>query len=148
MELPGIRIIREEETRTARIRLWHNGIVLQVYKKGVEVEGDDILDNVNVFWRITGGLKLPFIFVPEEDVVITRDAREVGSMSERNGSPVKAVALIAPNIAYRLLADFYMRFHKPVLPYKVFSKLNEDVIKFLLPFVPAEFSPETYVTEQ
>lgn len=136
-------ILRESETLTARIYLLDCGVVRQVYKKDAVVEGEHIYENVRAFRKITNDLRLPFLFTPEENVTITKEAREFGSADETK-SPVKAVAIMAPNMAYRLLADFYMRFHKPRLPYKVFTKNEDDAIAWLLQFVPEEFNAEHF----
>ncbi len=41
-----------------------------------------------------------------------------------------ATAVVVDTLAYKLIANFYLKFNKPKRPYKVFSK-EEEAIKWL-----------------
>ncbi|TND07792.1 MAG: hypothetical protein FD123_2943 [Bacteroidetes bacterium] len=85
-----------------------------------------------VFLRITGGEKHPFLFESEGSLWYTREGREFASHIEHK-QPFLAVAMVAESLAFRLIADFYGRFYKPKMPYKVF-KTREEALDWLKTF--------------
>jgi hypothetical protein len=48
--------------------------------------------------------------------------------------PFSAVAMFAPTLGYRLIAEFYGRLYKPAAPYEVFKE-KEAAIKWLKTFL-------------
>jgi hypothetical protein len=53
-------------------------------------------------------------------VVITKEARDHSAELEKT-YPGIASAVIADNLAYKIIANFYLKVNKPKTPYKVFN---------------------------
>ena len=65
-----------------------------------------------------------------ENVNITKEARD-NAVKIEDQSSLGASAVIVNNLAYKLIANFYMRFNKPKRPFKTFSN-EKDAIEWLL----------------
>ncbi len=42
-------------------------------------------------------------------------------------TPISCTVVYVNNLAYKIIADFYMKFNKPKNPYKVFNKFENGV---------------------
>jgi hypothetical protein len=67
-----------------------------------------------------GNTKRPFLFNAFNDVVITKEARDHSAELEKT-YPGIASAVIADNLAYKIIANFYLKVNKPKTLYKVFN---------------------------
>lgn len=122
-----LNIIKEIDSKEANIALKSNGIVYVLFKNDCVLDVDlqfRLLDSYN---EITGGKLMPFIFLAAENVTITKEARD-NATSLESISPLGASAAIVTNLAYKLIANFYMRLNKPKRPFKTFSNEEEAVI--------------------
>lgn len=97
-----------------------NGIVYVAYNDGAEVGLEMKREMHTSFLKITGGTKMPFLFTNKGAYWITKDAREFARKIEPK-QPFTAVAYWAPTLGIRLMAEFYGKFYKPEVPYKVFG---------------------------
>ena len=111
-----------------RVEIWlDEGIVNVVYLDGAEITPSIKEEMHHIFMEITGGVKHPFVFESEGSLWYTREGREYAREIEPK-QPYLAVAMIAPHLGFRLLAEFYARIYKPEVPYKVFKTRNEALI--------------------
>lgn len=83
----------------------------------------------DVFRTITGNKKTGFIFEAGDNLLIRKEARDNAVKIEAE-TPVKATAVVANNLAYRLIANFYVKVQKPMGVYKVVSS-KEEAVKWL-----------------
>ncbi len=97
-----------------------DGIVNVVYADGAEVGRELKQEMHQAYLKITGGKKMPFLTTNKGAFWITKDARDFARKIEPK-QPFKAVAYWAPTLGIRLLAEFYGKFYKPEVPYKVFG---------------------------
>lgn len=109
-----------------------NGIVHVVYQDGADIGMEIKREMHKAFLELTGGLKMPFLYTNRGSFWISKDAREYARKIEPQ-QPFRAVAYVAPNLAIRLMADFYGKFYKPEVPYKVFGK-EDDAVEWLKQF--------------
>lgn len=112
------------------ISLDTRGIVHVKYLKGQIVDKEDKQEELEANLTITNGEKHPFLFSFEPFVTITKEAKELSIKIEEQ-QPYLAVAVVVQNLAYQLMADFYFKFYKPKIAYKVF-KSEEKAIVWLL----------------
>ena len=56
-------------------------------------------------------------------MVITKEARDHSAELEKT-YPGIASAVIADNLAYKIIANFYLKLNKPKTPYKVFNNID------------------------
>jgi hypothetical protein len=120
------KIIRIPE---ADIRLRHDDIVHVHYNEGTTIDVPLQLRMLEKFNEICEGKKLPFLFEAMDYVTVTREAK-VNAIKMEDLTPVKATAILAPNLAYKLLAEFYIKVNKPKGNFKIFRK-HEDAIEWL-----------------
>ena len=129
-----IEIVKEIHVPEADILMRADGIVHVLYKKNVTLDIELQMKMFHLFKELTGNVKHPFVFSALEGVVVTKEARDNAIVIE-DESPVSAVAVIADNLAYRLIANFYLKVNKPKNPYKVFKKMDE-ALAWLQQFKP------------
>lgn len=111
-----------------RVEIWiEDGIVNVLYLDGAEITPEIKQEMHLVFLEITGGKNHPFIFESAGALWYTKEGREYARDIEHK-QPYLAVAMIAPGLGFRLLADFYARLYKPEKPYKVFKTRDEALL--------------------
>lgn len=122
--------LKEIDCKEANIAFKSNGIVYVLFKDDCVLDVDlqfRLLDSYNA---ITEGRLTPFIFLAAQNVTITKEARD-NATSLESISPLGASAAIVTNLAYKLIANFYMRLNKPKRPFKTFSN-EEEAVEWLL----------------
>jgi hypothetical protein len=127
--------VKEIKVAEATLRLRTDGIVHVIFHSHVTLDIPLQLKMLELYQQLTKGKKTPFLFSAMEGVVVTKEARD-NAITLEEQSPVSAVAVIADNLAYRIIANFYLKINKPKSPYKVFKKV-EDAIKWLEQFKSA-----------
>jgi hypothetical protein len=121
--------LKEIDSKEANITLKSNGIVYVIFKDDCVLDVDLQFRLLDLYNEITGGKLTPFIFLAAQNVTITKEARE-NATSLESISPLGASAAVVNNLAYKLIANFYMKLNKPKRPFKTFS--NEvDAVKWL-----------------
>lgn len=127
-------IINRLEIPEAIIRLRRDGIVHVTFRRDTVFDVVVQMNMLKLNNQITDGKKSYFIYDGEENVSITKEARD-NAVKIEDLSPTAGSAVIANNLAYRMVANFYVKFNKPKTPFKVVSTLEEAVawIKTLPP---------------
>jgi hypothetical protein len=110
------------DTEAAIVHLRTDGIVHITFKEGTEIDVALQDKMIKVYLEICGGIKRPFLYSGIGDVSITKEGREYSKQLE-DVFPAIATAIIADNIAYKLIANFYLNVNKPRTPYKVFNDI-------------------------
>ncbi len=123
-------IVKEIDEQEFNLKLKSDGIVYVLFKENTVL--DIPLQNkmLKCYIEITGNKLTPFLFEAEDGLIVTKEARDNAIVMEES-SPCMAMAVIVSNIAYAMIANFYLKFNRPKRPYKVFSK-KEDGAKWLL----------------
>ncbi|MBK7669618.1 MAG: hypothetical protein IPJ32_21160 [Sphingobacteriaceae bacterium] len=67
------------------------------------------LKMADAFNEIANGIPSFFIFTAGEGVHITKEARD-NALKLEDSTPIKASAVIADNLAYRIIANFFLKF--------------------------------------
>lgn len=124
-----IQIVKAIDYKSFTISLKSNGIVYVLFKDHCTIDVA-LQTKLQEFYRdITGGKLMPFIFLAAEYVSVTKEAKE-NAIHIEDKSMVGATAIIVNNLAYKLIASFYLKVNKPKRPYKVFSN-ESDAVKWL-----------------
>lgn len=119
-----IVILKEVDIPEALIRLRSDGIVHVHYKQNVTIDIETREMMRELYRELAPNKKLHYIFSAASGVSFTKEARE---NSGAENSPIASYAIIANNLAYKLVANFFLRVTKPKAPYKVFSDFDEAV---------------------
>ena len=108
------------------VLLRRDGIVHVTFRKGSVLDLELQMKLLNINIKITDGKKSFIIYEAEDNVTITKEARDNATKIEHL-APIKGSAVVAHNLAYRLIANFYMQFNKPKTPYKVFETFDKGI---------------------
>lgn len=119
-------IAKVTEIKGMKMELYNDGIVHLTYLQGHTIDIDDKKAELKANLEITNGVKHPFLFSFEPFVIITKEAKEYSIKIELE-QPFLAVAVVVDNLAYQIMADFYFKFYKPKVAYKVFKSENKAI---------------------
>ncbi|MDH5542455.1 MAG: hypothetical protein OEY64_05780 [Nitrospinota bacterium] len=113
-------------TDTVDIWLDENGIIWMVDHKGAEERIEHARENVATVWKASGGIKRPVLIDIRQLKSITREAREyyAGEEVANFGS---SVALLTSSPATKVIGNFFLKFNKPTLPFRIFTSELEAV---------------------
>ena len=121
-----VHIIKEIDLKEANISLRSDGIVYVFFKENCVLDVDLQTRMLEFYHEVTGGKMTPFLFMADKGVTLTKEARDNAIRVEEQ-TPCSVNAVVVTNLAYKLIANFYMQFNKPLRPYKVFSNKGEAV---------------------
>jgi hypothetical protein len=124
ISISQIITLKEINTPEARIKLRSDGIVHVHYKKNVVIDSETQVSMRAHFQELAPGKRLKYIFSADAGVTFTKEARE-NSVNSQHDSPIAAYAILANNVAYRIIANFYLKVNKPRVPYKMFAEMEE-----------------------
>ncbi|MBL7882715.1 MAG: hypothetical protein JNL69_01495 [Bacteroidia bacterium] len=108
------------ETSIAVISVDENGIGHQYFKDNTVLDIPEQLENLEVIKTVTEMKPTPFVISAGKNVIITKEARD-NAISIEPLSPINASAIVVQNLAYRLIAEFFIKVQKPKMPYKIFT---------------------------
>lgn len=121
---------KEIITKTVRLRLLSAGIIHYTYLPNSEVDEVEHQINHNATIELVGtDKKHPVLVDGDEFINITTEARKLIRKLEHI-IPVNARALVIKSLSQRILANFYIHFHKPIVPTKIFNNY-EDAFQYL-----------------
>lgn len=125
----SVVVLKRVEIQEALIILRSDGIVHVHYKKNTTLDIELQSRMRDLFIELTGGKKSPFIFSADEGFTLTKEARENADSFKKN-PVISSYAIIADNLGYRMIANFYLKINKPITPYKIFQN-SEDAVQWL-----------------
>jgi hypothetical protein len=123
------KIIKQIKLPEASLSLRDDGIILVFYNNGTILDVPLQLRMADAFNEIADHKKSLFIFEAGENVIVTKEARE-NALKLEASTPILASAVIAHNLAYRLIANFFLKVQKPEGQYKVVAN-KEEALKWL-----------------
>lgn len=115
----GISYTPNEQSKTAFIQVI-DGIIYATYLKGSEITIEVKKEHHRLYKELAELKNMPLLLTIEEDVVISKETREFARKIEPK-QPFTACAVVVSSLPYRILANFYHVFHKPLKPFKVFN---------------------------
>ncbi len=126
---PANNVVREIDLPAAYVRLRRDGIIHVHYKKNSTLDPALQASMRTVFHELAAGTPRCFIFSAEEGFAMTKEARE-NFRTMRSGSPIRAYAIVASNLAQRIIANFFLTMYRPSILARVF-KTSEDGAEWL-----------------
>jgi hypothetical protein len=116
-------VVRQIELPEADICLRKDGIVHVHYKKNTTLDVE-LQQSMRIKYReLTGSVPSKFIFTADEGFLLTKEARE--SSRSFKDPFIVAYAVIANNLAYRIIANFFLKVNKPEVPFKLFASIKD-----------------------
>jgi hypothetical protein len=121
---------KEILTNTVRLRLLSNDIIHYTYLPNSEIDETEHQINHNALVELIGnGEKRSVLIDSDEFINITPEARKLIRTLE-SIVPISSRALVIESLNQRILANFYIRFYKPIVPTKIFNNY-EDALQWL-----------------
>lgn len=130
MALKNDDIVQTISLQSMILCLDKQSIVHIRYLEGQIIDVKEKIEEKRALLEITKGEKHLILISFESYVTVTKEAKEYSILVEPE-QPFLAVAIIVENLAYQLLADFYFKFYKPKVAYKVF-KSEAKAIEWLI----------------
>ena len=121
--------VKTVEIDEAIISLRADNIVNVHFKEGIDIDIELQSRLYGIYQDICGDNKLPFLFTANEFCSVTEEAKEYAIEMESE-YPGLGTAIVAHNLAYQIIANFYLKVKKPKTPFKVFRK-EETAVKWL-----------------
>jgi hypothetical protein len=121
-----VKIIKEIKINEATVSLRDDGIVDVLFNRNVILDVPLQMLLLNIYQEITERKKHPFLFEAFEGVKVTREAK-LNALRIEDEAPGSAYAVVASNIGYYIIANFYLKVKRPKMPFRVFSKKEEAV---------------------
>lgn len=119
-------IIKQIKIPEATVTLLENDIVHVYYHNKTVLDIQLQKRMADLFNEITGTKKSHFIFEAGEEVTITKEARD-NALKLEDSTPILASAVIANNLAYRIIANFFLKVQKPKGEYRVVASFQEAI---------------------
>lgn len=119
-----VKIIKQIKHPEATLSLREDGIVHVFYHDHVVLDVPLQLRMAEAFNLIADSKSTYFIFEAGENVHVTKEARD-NALKLEDSTPILASAVIANNLAYRMIANFFLKVQKPKGKYKVVANIEE-----------------------
>jgi hypothetical protein len=118
-------VIKKNETDALEISMCSDDIMRVMFKKNTEIEPPIFKEMFEKFNVMIEGKKYPYIyFVEDSSVIFTNEGREYSKQNEL-AFPKICNAFVVKSLAHKLIANFYLKFNKPVYPSKVFNNMAD-----------------------
>ncbi len=120
------RLVKIIEDPEFILGLRDDGIVHVYYKSNTIIDVDmqnKVRDNA---FKLTNDKKHPCLFEAGDYVSLTKEAR-ANAIKNEDDFPALASAVLVQNLAYKMIADFYYKVHKPKQAFKVFRNIDEAI---------------------
>ncbi len=127
-ETKNYNYLKEIVTNTIRLRLLDNGIIHYTYLPNVEV--DDIQHQINheaLLKLVDSDKKHPALLDGDDFANVTPEGRRLVRELEPL-IPVSARAMVIKQLGHRIAGNFYIKFHKPIIPTRIFNSHEEAII--------------------
>lgn len=129
--MSSFSVTKKTETHTACIHLCSDGIVRILFKRNSVITVPELKANNVALNELVMENKYAFLYYTEDDTVThSNDARAYGKQNE-NAVPRLCTAVVVNSLAHKLVANFYLKFNKPSIPFKVYN-LMDDAEKWCL----------------
>ena len=127
-----LRIIKQVSVPAAEITLRSDGIIRFEIREGYEITIPDVKQMTEVAGEIGGGKKFPNLIIMPVFENISYQVRDYTAGKERSRF-TKADAFVISSMAMQLIGNFYLHFHKPTAPTKIFTQ-ESAAVEWLLQF--------------
>ncbi|MDX2173115.1 MAG: hypothetical protein SFY56_08350 [Bacteroidota bacterium] len=115
------------DLKKASVSLMEDGIIHIHIKDQSEIELSDAVLIFEAMEKLCGGEKHPVLIDAGEFSSIDKEARMFAASMESNIFTL-ADGIAYLNLAQKLLAEFYLKNNKPVVPTKVFSNRQDAIV--------------------
>ena len=126
----NITIVSQKDVTAAGINLRSDGIIHINFKQIEELTPAYVYEIFESVKEMGGGKKYPTLITVKKHMYIGEETRKIWADGKKNCYS-SAEAMILYNIAIKLIGNFFIQFHKPERPTRMFDN-EEKGIEWLL----------------
>lgn len=127
-----VKILKQIAIPSAMITMRDDGIISFEITEGYEITVQDVKDMTEIVGELGEGKKFcNLIYMPEFENISFK-VREYTAGKERARFSI-ADAFVINSMAMQIIGNFYLQFHKPYLPTKIFNS-EDKAIEWLKPY--------------
>ena len=113
-------------TKTARFRLWEDGII-----RGIILSEDEHIlahaeENSEAVTKVSNGMRCPLYMDISRCKSVTRDARAHYAKGDA-GNRLTACALLVGSYVSKIIGNFFLSISKPIYPTRLFTNEAESI---------------------
>ena len=97
--------------------------------EGATIDADEYREQFKAAQQLTNGVPAGVLIKTAPFLNVTKAAREE-SLKPEHLKYILAQAIVVENLANRIVGNFYIRFHQPTVPTKLFTN-QEDALQWL-----------------
>lgn len=120
-------IIDSEDLGHSVVGLRNDGIIQVNFGDETELDIKEAKEIVDAIGKLTGGKKALVLNIGGKNTTATTAARNY-SASEQGIKFTIADAFVTLSLAQKILGNFYLNFHKPGIPTKIFDNSEEAIV--------------------
>lgn len=124
--------MKKAETSIAEMHIDEDGILQTKIKKGAHLTLENLKEYYSATNNLLEGRKALVLFDASEEYTTTEEANAYGQTEEATANRI-AIAYITNSVTNKLAFNLYIKFYKPKVPMKMFSK-KESGLKWLRSF--------------
>ena len=120
------KYIQEIDLTHTVLRMRDDGIVQVNFNDKLEIDTNEARDILNAQKELSKGKKVLVLNVAGKQTTATSAARDFAASDEATKYTL-AEAYVVNNLAQKLVGNFYVNFHKPKAPTKIFTNETDAV---------------------
>lgn len=120
------QIIQQIERERMVVGLRNDGVVHVYYKDHTVIDLPLQNELIEVVRELCRGERMLYIFEAGHKCSLNKAARD-NAIAMEDQVPAIATVVFAPNMVYKMIANFYYKFNKPRMPYNVFTDFDAGV---------------------
>lgn len=121
-------ILKKTQVTFASICLCSDNIVRVFIDQPVDVTPSHLQILFAAYNELVQGKSYPFMYVIESDGVVVDVHSRAYFRANENGFPKTCIAVVANFLPLKLVANFYLKFHKPKTSIKIFNTEKEATV--------------------
>jgi hypothetical protein len=126
LEVESKQYIKSIDLGHSVAHLRSDGIIQVNFGDDVELDAKETMEIIAASGELSGGKKALVLNVAGKNTSATSGAREESASAEGCRFTI-ADAFVTKSLAQKLLGNFYLNFHKPGVPTKIFNNEEEAV---------------------
>ena len=121
------QIIQRVEHERMVVGLRNDGVVHVYYKDRTVIDVPLQNELIQVVHDLCKGERMLYIFEAGHQCSLNKAARD-NAIAMEDQVPAIATVVFAPNMVYKMIANFYYKFNKPKMPYNVFTDFEAGIV--------------------
>lgn len=122
-----MNFLKQIELPHSKISMRDDGIVVIEFGDTVDLDVKEAKELLRATEEITGGAKALILNIAGKQTTATSAARDFAASAEAVEFTI-AEAYVVNTLPQKIIANFYINFHKPLVPTKIFNNTEAAII--------------------